>query len=109
MSGSTQRAHPSKVRGSKRPFARPTEASPTNDTTHWKNNGGSMCLIGKGMGAGMVDLLNPWRERGGRSFNHMRKAAATRTTRWILRSGISMVKSRQSEVLGRVPTERSKI
>ncbi len=42
-----------------RPFARTTEESPTNDTTHWKNNGESMYLIGKGMGDGMVDLLNP--------------------------------------------------
>jgi autotransporter-associated beta strand protein len=41
-----------------RPFARTTEESPTNDTTHWKNNGESMFLIGKGMGDGMVDLLN---------------------------------------------------
>jgi hypothetical protein len=42
-----------------RPFARTTEESPTNDTTHWKNNGESMFLIGKGMGDGMVDLLMP--------------------------------------------------
>jgi hypothetical protein len=42
-----------------RPFARPESESPTNDTTHWKNNGESMWLIGKGMGDGMVDLLAP--------------------------------------------------
>ena len=42
-----------------RPFARTTAESPTNDTTHWKNNGESMYLIGKGMGEGMVDLLSP--------------------------------------------------
>ncbi|MBT8044932.1 MAG: Ig-like domain-containing protein, partial [Verrucomicrobiae bacterium] len=40
-----------------RPFAETVENSPTNDTTHWKNNGKSMWLIGKGMGDGMVDLL----------------------------------------------------
>jgi alpha-galactosidase len=40
-----------------RPFARTTEESPTNDTTHWKNNGESMWLIGKGMGDGIVNLL----------------------------------------------------
>jgi hypothetical protein len=42
-----------------RPFAETTENSPTNDTTHWKNNGKSMYRIGKGMGDGMVDLLAP--------------------------------------------------
>jgi alpha-galactosidase len=42
-----------------RPFARTTAQSPTNDTTHWKNNGESMYLIGKGMGDGIVDLLGP--------------------------------------------------
>jgi alpha-galactosidase len=40
-----------------RPFAETTENSPTNDTTHWKNNGKSMYRIGKGMGDGMVGLL----------------------------------------------------
>lgn len=42
-----------------RPLARTTEQSPTDDTTHWKNNGESMWLIGKGMGEGMVGLLSP--------------------------------------------------
>jgi alpha-galactosidase len=40
-----------------RPFAETTENSPTNDTTHWKNNGKSMYRIGKGMGDGIVNLL----------------------------------------------------
>lgn len=40
-----------------RPFARSTEVSPNNDTTHWKNNGESLYLIGKGIGDGMVDML----------------------------------------------------
>ncbi|WP_396259595.1 Ig-like domain-containing protein [Haloferula sp. A504] len=42
-----------------RPFARTEAQSPTNDTTHWKNNGESMWLMGKGMGDGMVGLLTP--------------------------------------------------
>jgi alpha-galactosidase len=42
-----------------RPFAETTANSPTDDTTHWKNNGKSMYRIGKGMGDGMVDLLTP--------------------------------------------------
>jgi alpha-galactosidase len=42
-----------------RPFAETTENSPTNDTTHWKNNGKSMYRIGKGMGDGIADLLGP--------------------------------------------------
>jgi hypothetical protein len=42
-----------------RPFAETTENSPTNDTTHWKNNGKSMYRIGKGMGDGIVPLLTP--------------------------------------------------
>jgi len=41
-----------------RPFARTIAQSPTDDTTHWKNNGESMWLIGKGMGEGLVDLLS---------------------------------------------------
>lgn len=40
-----------------RPFARTEVESPTNDTTHWKNNGESMWLMGKGMGDGVVGLL----------------------------------------------------
>jgi alpha-galactosidase len=42
-----------------RPFAETTANSPTNDTTHWKNNGKSMYRIGKGMGDGIVPLLDP--------------------------------------------------
>ena len=42
-----------------RPFARTDAQSPTTDTTHWKNNGESMWLIGKGMGDGIVPLLAP--------------------------------------------------
>ncbi len=40
-----------------RPFARTDAQSPTNDSTHWRNNGESMWLIGKGMGDGIVPLL----------------------------------------------------
>jgi len=42
-----------------RPFARTDGQSPTNVSTHWRNNGESMWLIGKGMGYGMVNLLTP--------------------------------------------------
>ncbi len=40
-----------------RPLQRSVEVSPKQDGSHWNNNGDTLYLIGKGMGDGMVKML----------------------------------------------------
>lgn len=40
-----------------RPFQRSVEESPRSDGSHWNNHGGTLWQIGKGMGDGMVKML----------------------------------------------------